>query len=137
MTIYQERHLIRKDLLYPDLSYQIIGVLFEVQKTLGHRYHERYYQRAIADAFRSAGMTFQEQVPVVLTMDNRRIAKGVADFLIDDKVILEIKKGERFLKQNIDQVYSYLKTLDLQLGIIANFTSRGLQFKRIVNIRIS
>lgn len=134
MAAHRQQNLIRKDLLYPDLSYQIIGVLFEVQRTLGHRYHERYYQRAIADAFRSAGMTFREQVPVVVTADNRRIARGMADFVIDGKVVLEIKKGERFLKQNIDQVYSYLKTLGLQLGIIANFTSRGLQFKRIVNI---
>lgn len=137
MTPRRERDLIRKDLLYPDLSYQIIGVLFEVHKTLGHRYHERYYQRAIADAFRGVGVTFREQVPVVLTADNRKVAKGIADFLIDDKIILEIKKGERFLKQNIDQVYSYLGILNLQLGIIANFTSHGLQFKRIVNIRSS
>jgi len=56
------------------------------------------------------------------------------DFIIEDKIVLEIKKGERFLKQNIDQLYRYLKAGDLQLGILANFTSRGLQFKRIVNL---
>lgn len=55
------------------------------------------------------------------------------DFLIEDKIILEIKKGDRFSKSNIEQVLAYLKTTKLKLGIIANFGSRELKFKRIIN----
>lgn len=69
-----------------------------------------------------------------LLVDNTLVAKGYMDFLVDDKVVVEIKKGERFLKSNIDQLYSYLKLTGKELGILANFTSRGLQFKRILNI---
>ncbi len=58
-----------------------------------------------------------------------------ADFIVAEKIIIEIKKGERFLKNNIDQLYSYLKATNLKLGILANFTRNGVQFKRIVNIR--
>jgi GxxExxY protein len=48
--------------------------------------------------------------------------------------VLEIKSGEKFLKQNISQIYSYLKIKNLKLGILANFTKEGLKFKRIVNL---
>lgn len=63
------------------------------------------------------------------------IAKGYADFIIDGKIILEIKKGDSFRKSNIDQLHSYLKMTGLKLGILANFMSKGLLHKRIVNIR--
>ena len=124
----------REDLLYPELSYKIVGILFEVSNALGHRYQERYYQRAVAAFFRKAGVKFKEQVPVRTTVQDSPVTKGLIDFLVEGQIVLELKKGERFLKQNIEQVYGYLKATGLKLGIIANFTSRGLQFKRIVNL---
>jgi len=129
-----ENRIRKKNLLYPELSYQIIGILFEISNALGSKYHERYYQRAVASLFRDAGIKYREQVPVHVVIGERKIARGFIDFLIEEKIILEIKRGERFFKSNIDQVYSYLKASNLKLGILANFTARGLQFKRIINI---
>lgn len=129
--------LIRKDLLFPELSYKIVGVLFEVSNKLGYKFEERYFQKTTAEMMKEEKINFKEQVQVKLTIDNKEITKGIMDFLIEDKVILEIKKGDRFLKSNIDQVNSYLQITGLQLGILANFTSKGLQFKRILNIRNS
>lgn len=126
--------LVRKDILYPELSYQLVGILFKVHNSLGHNYLERYYQSAIAEKLREAKLQFNEQVEVKLTIDRKEVAKGFIDFVVDDKIILEIKRGERFLKQNIDQVNSYLKMTGLKLAILANFTSFGLQYKRLVNI---
>jgi len=79
-------------------------------------------------------LNFKEQVPVQLDFQNNKIGEYYLDFVIDDKIALEIKQGERFLKNNIEQLYAYLKTAKLKLGILANFTPKGLQFKRIVNI---
>jgi len=124
----------RKDILYPDLSYQIIGLLFGVYNSLGPGYQERYYQKSIANLLKETGMSFQEQAPISVKIREKETAKGFIDFLIEDKIILEIKKGDRFFKSNIDQIYSYLKAKKLKLGILANFTSRGLEFKRIVNL---
>lgn len=129
--------LIRKDLLYPELSYKIVGILFEVSNQFGYRYEKRYFQRTIASFLKDAGIQFKEQAPVKLIIGNTEIAKGIIDFLIEEKIILEIKKGDRFLKRNIDQVNSYLQITGLQLGILANFTAKGLLFKRILNIRNS
>lgn len=52
------KKLFRDDILYPELSYQIVGVLFEVSNVLGYKYHERYYQRAIADLFKVPALRF-------------------------------------------------------------------------------
>lgn len=124
----------REDLLYPELSYQIIGVLFEVYNKLGPGYQERYYYQAIQAAFKELNLPYQAQVKIKILFKGEEIYRFV-DFIIDNKIILEIKKGERFLKNNIDQVYSYLKATGLKLGILANFTSQGIQFKRIVNLK--
>lgn len=129
--------LIRKDLLYPELSYKLVGVLYEVSNKPGHKYEERYFQKTTATFLKEAKIQFKEQVPVKLIVGSKEITKGIVDFLIEDTIILEIKKGDRFLKGNIDQVNGYLQMTGLQLGILANFTSRGLQFKRILNIRNS
>jgi GxxExxY protein len=126
-------NLRRKDLIYPELSYQIIGILFEVYNRLGPGYHEKYYQRAIAAVLRECRIPFQEQVYVSLIFKGEKIGSYYLDFLITDKMILEIKKGERFSKRNIDQILTYLKAKKLKLGIIANFGQRELKFRRIIN----
>lgn len=123
----------RQDLLFPELSYQVVGILFEVFKQLGSGFQERYYQRAVAVELRNRGLKFLEQVPIPLNYKTKRIGRYFLDFLIEDKIVLEIKKDKYFSKQNIDQVLGYLKATKLKLGIIANFTSDGLKFKRIVN----
>lgn len=112
----------RKDLLYPELSYKVIGILFDVYNAMGYKYQERYYQRAIANLLKESGLHYQEQVLVKLVIHHKVAANGF---------------GERFLKQNIDQLYSYLKLTGIKLGILANFTSNGLQFKRVININNS
>lgn len=124
----------RKDILYPELSYQIIGVLFDTYNSLGYGYQEKYYQKAVSALLQKLNISFKEQVPIEITFNNREIGKYFLDFIIKDGIILEIKKEDRFKKSNIDQIYAYLKATGLKLGILANFTKKGLQFKRIINL---
>jgi len=126
-----KKYIIRKkDLLYPDLS----GALFNVYNNIGSGHRERFYQRAIAIELKSLNIPCMEQVYVSVNFRDKVIGKYYLDFLIDNKIILEIKKGEVFLRKNIEQIFSYLKAKKLKLGILANFTKTGLKFKRIVNI---
>ena len=124
----------RKDLIFPELSYTIIGILFEVYNNLGPGYKEKYYQKAIATFLQNMGIPFKEQVHCPIIFKDNNVGHCYLDFLIANKVILEIKSGEKFLKQNIRQIYSYLKTKNLKLGILANFTKEGLKFRRILNL---
>lgn len=124
---------IRTDLLYPELSYKVIGTTFEVYNHLGPGYLEKYYQKAISVALKESGLKFKEQVYAPLTFKNERIKKCFFDFLVEDKIVLELKIGDRFSKQDIGQIHSYLKVSKLKLGLLINFTSLGVKFKRIVN----
>jgi len=130
-----KQELKRKDLIYPELSYQIVGILFEIFKELGSGYQEKYYQRAIAAEFKRCGLNYKEQVPTPIKYKGTRIGSYFLDFLIEGQIILEIKSGKNFSRKNIEQVNGYLKAFDLSLGIIANFTSEGVMYRRIVNIK--
>ena len=129
------KYIIRKkDLLYPDLSYKIVGALFNVYNNIGSGHREKFYQRAIAIELKSIDIPYIEQLYVAIKFKDKIVGKYYLDFLIDNKIVLEIKKGEVFLRKNIEQIFSYLKAKRLKLGILANFTKSGLKFKRIVNI---
>lgn len=124
----------RKDLVYPELSYEIIGTLFDVFNELGFGYHERHYQRATSELLKEKGIKFEEQVYLPLNFKNKIIGKYFLDFIIEDKVILEIKKDAKFSKKHIDQVNNYLKFADKRLAILANFDRDGVKFRRLVNL---
>ena len=105
----------RKDIIYPDLSYKIIGILFDVYNDIGYGYHEKYYQRAISKTLLSNKMKFQEQVYTPLIFQDKVIGRFFFDFVIEGKIILEIKKDGRFSKRYIDQVNNYLKNGDFYI----------------------
>jgi len=124
----------KSDLIYPNFSYKVVGILYDVYNELGFGYQEKYYQRAIAIAFNKNKIKYKEQVKVSLKYGNSSIGNYYLDFLLNDKVILEIKRRDYFSKKYIEQVYAYLVATNLKLGILANFTSSGIKYKRIVNI---
>lgn len=94
----------RNDLVYPDLCYQIIGILFEIYRQLGSRYQEKYYQKVVALELKRCGLSYKQQVSVPLIYKRSRIGNYFLDFLIEDKVVLELKRGERFSRRYIEQV---------------------------------
>ena len=123
----------KKDLLYPELSYKIIGILFGVFNALGYGHKEKYYENALAVAFDASGLKYQKQVYAELHFRDVVVGKYFFDFLIENLIVLELKQGNYFSQKNIEQVSSYLQTRQLRLGIIAQFTSKGVRYKRIVN----
>ena len=80
-----------EDLLYPELSYKIIGILFDVYNKMGYGYQEKYYQKAISAKLRENNLNFKEQYQVEIIFNDNKIGKYFLDFLIEDKIILEIK----------------------------------------------
>ncbi len=127
----------RKDLIYPKLSYKIIGIVFDVYNELGPGHKEKYYQQAINIAFRNNNLKCKKEIYIPVEYKNLKVGKYFLDFLVEDKIILELKRGDYFPSGNIKQINSYLKATGLKLGILINFTNRGIKFKRIVNINNS
>lgn len=128
------KKLQKVDLVYPDLSYKIIGVLFDVFNTLGKGYKEMYYQRAIGKSLKELRIHFSEQVNAPLNFKGQKIGDHRFDFLIENKIVLEIKRGDYFSPSHIRQLHGYLLSTGLQLGLLVYFSSKGIKFKRILNI---
>jgi len=121
------------EIIYKELSYEIVGVLFEVFNDLGYGHKESYYEKAVARGFDYRSIKYRRQVPFKLNFKGKEIGRYYLDFLIDGKIVLEIKRGNYFGKKNIEQVFNYLKVTNLKLAILANFTPNGIKFIRIVN----
>ncbi len=128
------RKVRRNDLLYPELSYQVLGVLFKTWTDIGFGHKEKIYQKTAANEFRLLGLPVREQVPVRLMRRDQPIGIYFFDFLIDNKIVLELKVRNYFSTKDIKQLYSYLRASHLRLGIIAHFTSTGVKYKRVVNL---
>ena len=116
-----------------ELSYKIVGILFDVYNELGNRYQEKYYQRAIAKLLTENKIAFKKEMPVDLLFHDSKIGKYYLDFLIEDKVILEIKCVPFLKPKDFKQLLAYLKAHNLELGILANFRAESLIYKRILN----
>ncbi len=124
------------ELIYPELSYKIVGILFKVHSKLGGKYQEKYYQRAVALALKEEGLSYEKEIVVDLTFNGEKIGKYFLDFLIEDKVVLELKATPRFNREDFRQVAAYLKAKKLKLGILANFRGEQLTYKRILNSKV-
>ncbi len=123
----------RDDLLYKELSFQIVGIMFNVYNELGYGYQEKYYQKAIERALEESGIKYREQVPFRIIFKQRNIGIYYLDFLIDDKIVVELKVGKKFAKKDFDQVKGYLHASNKKLALLINFTPLGVKFLRVIN----
>ncbi|OIO46106.1 MAG: hypothetical protein AUJ28_03080 [Parcubacteria group bacterium CG1_02_37_51] len=121
-------------IIYKNLSYQIVGILFEVYNELGYGYQEKYYQRVVAESLIAHNIMFKRELRCNLIYKNKKIGKYYLDFLIEDKIILEVKVGTRFNKKHFEQITGYLHATNLKLGILASFTPTQIKFTRILNL---
>ncbi len=125
-------------LVYPDLSYKIVGILFETHNRLGGSFEEKYYQRAVEKLLKLNKLTFSKELKADIVFEGDRIGKYFLDFLVEGKIILELKTVPKLLPIHFRQVRSYLKVKNLQLGILANFRGEKVIYKRVLsNIRIN
>lgn len=123
-------------IIYKDLSYKIVGILFKVHGELGNRYQEKYYQRAVKIELEKQGFEYKREKMVNLEYNGEKIGKYFIDFIIEDKIVLELKAVPKLRRIDFKQIFAYLKATDLKLGIIANFRPEQLTFKRILNLNL-
>lgn len=120
-------------LIYPELSYKIIGVLIKVHNQLGPKFQEKHYQKAIEIEFKKENINFKAEKEVDLFYDKNLIGKYRFDFVIENKIILELKVAESLHADYKKQLLSYLRNSEYRLGILANFGKSRLEYKRYVN----
>lgn len=120
-------------ILYKDLSYKIVGILYEVYNELGYGFKEKYYEKAIIEYFLRKKIKFRCQTAYKILLKNKIIGINYIDFIIDDKIVLELKKGNYFSRQNLEQIKQYLQITGLKLAILSNFMPNGVKFIRVLN----
>ena len=123
-----------KGLLYPDLSYAIVGAAIEVHEHIGPGQLEAVYQRALEIELERRSIRFRAQVPIPMIYKGEPVGQYYADVIVEDAIVLELKAVERLHPVHTAQILSYLKATKHRLGILINFNvPRVVQgMKRVV-----
>ena len=124
----------RDDLVYPELSYKIVGCAFEVFKSLGLGHPEKVYQKAMAILFEEKKISFTKEEYMPIKFRDKLLRKQFIDFVVEDKIVVELKKQFHFSKAHIDQTTYYMQEKNIKLAILINFGKEGVTFKRLVNV---
>ena len=122
------------NLLYEELSYQIRGAAIEVKNNYGPGHKERLYQRAFAEELSLRRIKHDAQKPIKIYSPKTRTVIGSyqPDFIVEDKIIVELKALEQMPRNVADQLYSYLRNSRYELGFLINFGSDGVDIKRVI-----
>jgi len=122
------------DLKYKDITEKIIGASFEVHGFLGNGFQEVIYQRALAWEFGQHELTYAREIEQNIYYKDlpKPIGTRRADFVVESKVLVEIKAVIELKDVHLAQILNYLKAYKLEVGLLINFGSKSLSFKRLV-----
>jgi len=115
-----------------DLTYRIIGACMEVHRELGPGFPEDYYQKALEMELASQRIDFEPQVPLLIAYKGAQIGLCYLDFLVEQKVIVEIKSVRLLDDIHRAQVMKYLTASDYKVALLINFGAASLQQERIL-----
>jgi len=123
-----------QNLLYKELSYQIQGAAIEIRKDFGSGHKESIYQNAFAEELISRKIKFlkEKSIKIYSPKTGKIIGYYKPDFIVDDKIIVELKALESIPRKLVDQLYDYLRNSNYELGYFINFSSPKLYMKRII-----
>jgi GxxExxY protein len=123
---------LNKKIIYPELSYNINSVLFKVKGMLGRYKNEKQYCDTIEKEFKKENIKYEREKILENPTQNKGFRSRI-DFIIDDKIILEVKAKSFVAKDDYFQIRRYLSDLNLKLGILANMRQYNVLPKRIIN----
>lgn len=123
---------ISDNVLYPDLSYRLNGIFYEVQNKLGRNRSERSYGDLIEEKCKKSNITYVREHPIAPSFEGEAERRNIADFIVEKKIVVELKVCRIIKKEHYFQVRRYLEASGLELGIIVNFRQKYLHPKRVL-----
>ncbi len=118
---------------HAELTHKIIGICYEVANELGSGFLESVYQNALGIAFRQANMKALSQARMSVAFRGENVGDFIADFLVEGKVILEIKAVATLAPEHSAQVINYLKASNLDVGLLVNFGRPSIEIRHLHN----
>jgi len=117
------------DLLFKEETENILGAFYKVYRTLGYGFLEKVYQNALCLELTKRGFVCKQQQPVNVYYEKEIVGQYIADLLVDNKIILELKAVSFLSEDHEKQLINYLKATNIELRLLLNFGERA-QLKR-------
>jgi GxxExxY protein len=122
-------------LIHSHLSHKILGIAFKVQNTLGCGLHESAYEEAFCIELANAGISYSRQQTFPVYYNQQYVSSVIADIVVDNRIILELKSVRDLNPVMFAQLINYLKLSGLQVGYLVNFHNTRVEWKRFINSR--
>ena len=120
-------------MIYKDLSYKISGLLFYIHNKLGRYSKEKNYADALELVLKEGTIPFKRELAISTDILSKKLNLYRFDFLIDNKILLELKAKDFISKDDYFQVLKYIKLNNVKLGLLVNFREKYLKPRRILN----
>jgi GxxExxY protein len=126
-----------KEMSLDELTYKINGCAMKVHNTLGNGFQEVIYQRCLAIEIERAGLNFEREVDQVIYYEGIPVGTRRADFVVEGKVIVELKALINLEDVHLAQAKNYVVAYNFPIGLLINFGAKTLQFKKVYNPRLN
>jgi len=123
-------------LVFPELSYQLSGIFFEVHNALGRFCNEQQYADATERLLKRQGLSYIREFQLPKSFEGERAGRNKVDFLVEDKLVIELKAKRITGREDYYQLRRYLQAAGLKLGIIVNFRDKYIKPKRILDSQV-
>jgi len=124
--------MIKEEYKYSDITEKIIGCAMKVHNTLGNGFQEVIYQRALAIELEMARLVYVRELEMPIYYEGAEIGTRRVDFLIEEKIMVELKAVTLLEKVHLAQALNYLEAYKLEIGLLINFGNTRLEFKRLI-----
>ncbi|QWV91945.1 GxxExxY protein [Geomonas oryzisoli] len=120
-------------MIYEDLTGKILAACFDVSNELGNGFLESVYEKSLLIALEEAGLRAQAQVPLQVFYRNKNVGDFYADVVVEGIVLLELKAVKTLAPEHVAQILNYLKATGIGIGLLINFGSPKLEYRRLGN----
>jgi GxxExxY protein len=121
------------EMMYENITKRIIGCAMKVHSTLGNGFQEVIYQRALEIEMHINGLKFEREKEMAVMYRKYQIGTRRVDFFVEDKIMVELKALIQLENVHLAQGKNYLEAFNMEIGLLINFGSKSLEFKRLYN----
>src|SRR3989344_831359 len=121
---------IKKNILHPELSYKICGFLFSIHNKLGRYRNEKQYGDALENLLKENKVNFLREKSLPVSFIGEEERRNIPDFIIEDKIIIDLKAKRLTTKEDYFQMKRYLASYNKELGLLVNFRQKYIYPKR-------